>query len=123
MTEHPITPPDGLVERLRSEAPHGIRDAGATRERHLAIAAYRAGADAELEACCEWMKSHFHGRKEWGDALRDARRPQPSLAEQALNAAKDMSDCMKDGMLPNRSSLETVCAALKRLQEMEKGNG
>jgi hypothetical protein len=47
--EHTITPSPELVQRLRSEAPHGIRDAGVTRELHLITAAYRAGANQALE--------------------------------------------------------------------------
>jgi hypothetical protein len=44
--------------------------------------AFQAGADQELEACCEWVKGH------WLDAdLRAIRRPKPpSLKEQALQA-------------------------------------
>jgi hypothetical protein len=57
MTEqHPITPPQELVEKLRNDAPREIRDAGVTRERHLIIAAYCAGADQELEACVKWIE-------------------------------------------------------------------
>jgi hypothetical protein len=48
------------------------------------IAAYRAGADQELEACCEWLDRRLFGRDEIAE-LRDARRPKaPSLKEQAL---------------------------------------
>ena len=78
---HPITPPPELVQKLRNEAPQGIRDAGVTRELCLIAAAYRAGADQELEACCaevSWFTA---------DKLRAARRPKPpSLKEQALKA-------------------------------------
>lgn len=80
MSDHPITPPPQLVKRLRSEAPFGISDTGVTRERHLIAAAYRAGADAELEACCEEMKSipsplGIPFGKMASNALRTARRP------------------------------------------------
>ena len=45
---------------------------------------YRAGADAELEACCKWLPK----LPPWsGDDLRRHRRPKPpSLKEQALEA-------------------------------------
>ena len=79
--EHPITPPPELVQKLRNEAPQGIRDAGVTRELCLIAAAYRAGADQELEACCaevSWFTA---------DKLRAARRPKPpSLRKQAYDA-------------------------------------
>jgi hypothetical protein len=49
------------------------------------LKAYQAGADAELEACCEWFKEEG-----WNschpEALRASRRPRPkppSLKEQA----------------------------------------
>ena len=81
--QHPITPPPVLVELLRAKAPHGIRDAGVTRERHLIAAAFAAGADQELEACCEWADAT--GWEGAGDSLRAARRPKPpSLKELAL---------------------------------------
>ena len=88
MTDHPITPPPELVASLRNSAPHGIpiRDAGVTRELWLINYAYVAGADQELEACCEWLKKNtdYHITIEF---LRAARRPKPpSLKEQALEA-------------------------------------
>jgi hypothetical protein len=61
---NPITPPPELVASLRNSAPHGIRDAGVTREIWLINHAYAAGAekaqalaDQELEACCEWVRT------------------------------------------------------------------
>jgi hypothetical protein len=76
-----ITPSPELVTSLRNSAPHGIRDAGVTRELWLINSAYAAGADQELEACCKWT-AIVGG----ADALRAARRPMPpSLKELALN--------------------------------------
>ena len=83
----PITPPPELVASLCNSAPHGIRDAGVTRELWLINSAYTAGADQrgavneaelqkardeELEACCEWT-AIVGG----ADDLRAARRPKP----------------------------------------------
>lgn len=49
------------------------------------LKAYQAGADAELEACCEWLA--FETPEPYINALRTARRPKPpSLKEQALEA-------------------------------------
>lgn len=92
MNEHPITPtptPE-LVASLRNSAPHGIRDAGVTRELHLIAAAYAAGAEQELEACLGHLI-----RCGFSDAdilrLRTTRRPQSlSLKEQALEAQRRM---------------------------------
>lgn len=90
MNNHPITPPPELVERLRTNAPHGIRDAGQTRERHLINAAYAAGADQELEACCHLLRQQGF---DVVDDLRATRRPKPpSLKEQALQALKEAAE-------------------------------
>lgn len=83
-----ITPSPELVTSLRNSVPHGIRDAGVTRELWLINHAYAAGADQELEACCEWLdeRAVLNG----ATALRTARRPKPpSLKEQALDALRD----------------------------------
>ena len=58
----------------------------------VARLAYAAGADAELEACCEWTVEHApsnsSGAREWAaEQLRFARRPKPtSLKQQAVDA-------------------------------------
>ena len=75
MKTNPITPPPEVVDRL-------FMIEGSVEDR--IIAAYRAGADQELEACCEWLDRRLFGRDEIAE-LRDARRPKaPSLKEQAL---------------------------------------
>jgi hypothetical protein len=98
--EHPITPPPELVASLRNSAPHGIRDAGVTREIWLINHAYAAGAekeqalaDQELEACCEWVRTRHHIDLDGHDQLRAARRPKPpTLKEQALEALEEMNE-------------------------------
>lgn len=51
--------------------------------------AFQAGADQELEACCEWFVRDWTDI-ETADKLRAARRPKPpSLKEQALMALED----------------------------------
>ena len=87
-TEHPITPSPELVTSLRNSAPHGIRDAGVTRELWLINHAYAAGADQELEACCTVLDGLAYEEAIGRDQLRAARRPKPpSLKEQAKFAA------------------------------------
>jgi uncharacterized protein YeaO (DUF488 family) len=73
MTNHPITPPPELYKQWEHQP------------RSLAFeAAYRAGADQELEACCADIHTVYGKRK--ADLLRATRRPKPpSLKEQALN--------------------------------------
>ena len=49
------SPPPELVASLRNSAPHGIRDAGVTRELHLIAAAYAAGAaQQKIRSSPEW---------------------------------------------------------------------
>jgi hypothetical protein len=77
MTNHPITPPPELYKQWEH------------LPRSLAFeAAYRAGADQELEACCEWLLCNLPGNYAgYVGHLRAARRPKPSsLKEQALLA-------------------------------------
>lgn len=84
-TQHPITPPPELVAKLwriscqcRDDAPIG------EIFNHGVYLAYSAGADQELDACCEWVTMET---MESGVHLRSARRPNPpSLKEQALGA-------------------------------------
>jgi ABC-type sugar transport system ATPase subunit len=81
MTEHPITPPPELVQRL-----YGLPQMRAIE------AAFQAGADQELEACCEWLVSEgwFKYEHEAVQELRAARRPKPpSLKEQAIAVLDD----------------------------------
>jgi hypothetical protein len=79
---NPITPPPELVQRL-----YGLPQMRAIE------AAFQAGADWELEACCEWLKAKHWIEPEFTDELRAARRPKsPSLKEQALAALNEIED-------------------------------
>ena len=86
--QHPITPPPELVAKLWREASAGRDDAPIGEIfNHGVLLAYAAGADQELEACCEWTQYC----EECGDSLRAARRPKPpSVKEQALDALDRM---------------------------------
>ena len=117
-TEHPITPSPVLIDKWRQEY---------TTNYSLARQAARWGADAELEACCEYMQHEdFHG---FARELRLARRPKPlSLAEEALEALEQIDGWAVANM--NHLSIhddlvtgvEAIRRALERLQELEKGN-
>ena len=83
---HPIVPSEKSVLFLRLAAPpYNMFDAGVTRERNLITAAWSAGADAELEACLEWISKQDWT---WTKAqLLAARRPKPlSEVDLALDA-------------------------------------
>jgi hypothetical protein len=75
--QHPITPPPDLME-------HWLGDFW---PQDALVAAAQWGADAELEACCEWLSVPCPS---YGRELRNARRPKtPSLKEQALLVLDD----------------------------------
>jgi hypothetical protein len=85
--EHPITPPPELFAEWLAEAKrlHPGESTGFIAGK-IARLAYQAGADQELEACCEWVDS-FQNKFVHARDLRLVRRPKtPSLKEQALEA-------------------------------------
>ena len=113
--QHPITPPPELVQRLCDKA-FLIGVDGASRgdvEVWLIQEAFAAGADQELEACCEWLPKYCP----WdADQLRAARRPKPpSLKEQALEQLGCIqTDLNKFGM---GISTDTIRRALEQLND------
>ncbi len=76
--QHFITPPPELVQQWLELSPA------------LAIAAaFQAGADQELEACCNAL-NEINPDKYWSQRLRAARHPKPlSLKEQAIAVLED----------------------------------
>jgi hypothetical protein len=104
MTDYPITPPPELVEQwARLPADWNT----------VAFLIAQWGADAELEACCEWLEKNV-GRWEIPLELRDARRPKPqSLKEQALDELHISFDrgYLKEG------AADTIRRALEALPE------
>ena len=134
MTEqqHPIIPPPELVqewwEATQKEKPERW-------VKHVATQAARWGADAELEACCKaledvWDREEVMTLVDILHELRAARRPKPpSLAEQGLDALEQVDEwavanmsqlAIHDDLV---AGVETIRAALKRLRELEQGNG
>jgi hypothetical protein len=87
---HPITPPPELAKKIFGDALRGS-DGQHDYELRLIHAAYAAGADHELKACCDLLLQE--GAWPWPEEvarLRAARRPKPpSLKEQALMALED----------------------------------
>jgi hypothetical protein len=68
--QHPIVPPPELIQQWDDEATEMFRP---EYQLHLTTRAAQWGADAELEACCEWLRQvvgKLASRK-----LRAARRP------------------------------------------------
>jgi hypothetical protein len=97
-TQHPITPSPELVLALRDSAPHGIRDAGVSRELWLIDHAYAAGADMQLDVVLakltELCPPHLPSSG-YADRLRALCRPKPpSLKEKALAVLDDCADSL-----------------------------
>lgn len=97
MTEQrPITPPPGLVLNLWAIYHQASIDDVLSAWTASVNAAYRAGADMELEEVLVEMKTMYFS-KFFRDKLRAKRRPKPpSLKEQALLA---IDNAVADGRL------------------------
>ena len=104
MTQHPITPPPELVQRL-----YGLPQMRAIE------AAFQAGADHELEACCEWLSVPCPS---YGRELRNARRPKtPSLKEQALECLKNINDACESEGFSRSDDTDIIRRALESLPD------
>ena len=125
--QHPITPPEDVIEALRSQAPQCDVDAGVNKEREaqLVIAAYRAGADYELEEILLYPGEEPEDRRYFDNVpaanIRAWRRPKPpSLAEQAR--AKLDEAVMRGDCISTTTAMPILRAALERLQELENND-
>jgi hypothetical protein len=120
MSDHPITPPPELVQQWIGEF-FGCKVSGelASSEQFLANRAAQWGADQELEACCEEMKSlpnplGIPFGEMASNALRAARRPKPpSLKEQALD---ELCISFDRGYL-KKEAADTIRRALEQLDD------
>jgi hypothetical protein len=104
--QHPITPPPELVQQWEEQFEAG-RSLYAMFED-----IYRAGADAELEACCADLRMVLG--PDQADWLRSVRRPKPpSLKEQALDDLHIAFDrgCLSEGQA------DTIRRALEQLPD------
>jgi protein-tyrosine phosphatase len=108
--QHPITPPPELVydwakDRVRLNDPTPLPE-------YIAARAAQWGADQELEACCEWVKSK---QTYWAhDELRADRRPQPPSLNQL--AMQMLSTIERDAhYLPEIT--DTIRRALEQLDD------
>ena len=103
---HPAIPPSDLLKKWE--------DTWFDEEEHpdvLLIQAFQAGADQELEACCQWLD--FNHSASAARNLRAARRPKPSsLKEQALEALESLQQRTTD---PN--IVEPIRRALEQLDD------
>jgi hypothetical protein len=105
--QHPSSPPQELRVKWRKEAPWDYRDYDQLSDYIIEKAVQwawdqrepeiQAAADAELEACLRHFEDSWQPQSVIDD-LRAARRPKPSLKEQALEALKAHFDDMEAGV-------------------------
>jgi hypothetical protein len=108
MTDHHITPTPEIVQQWVDLLTQGSITAFTT--------AAQWGADQELEACCEWLRTESKTALWQTEALRAARRPKPpTLKEQALEAVKQIPVEPNSG--PWRTAMETIIRALEALPD------
>jgi len=113
--QHPITPPPELFKQWEDDILNERDNVD-----HVLDCAWRngfqAGADQELEACCEWIDQNT-GRWDLLAELRAARRSKPlSLKAQALKEM-DKLDEMWDVTSIEDESLATIRRALESLPD------
>jgi hypothetical protein len=118
--DYPDPPPE-LVQQWWEEADQHVDcDDPETYFDYVATQAARWGADQELEACCEFLRSKFWIESELVDELRAARRPKAlGLKEQALEEL-DRVDMLWDTSEfgpSTLSSLDTIRRALEQLDD------
>jgi hypothetical protein len=107
-----IIPSPQLVQQWRDE--WARENFCCTMEDYIAVQSALWAADAELEACVEWLISNQNPR--WAFALQEGRRPkQKSKKEQAL---EDFNFLMSQEGLES-SSLDISARARRVLQVLE----
>ncbi len=83
--QHPSTPPPKLVQQWWDDFNGGDCFGAFYEFEAITATVFQAGADQELEACCEWLQDPDLNVDTY--KFRAARRPKPpSLKEQALEA-------------------------------------
>ena len=100
MTDHPAKMQAELIKELNGLPPMCAIET-----------AFQAGADQELEACCEWLEAYDYDEvgRQLAELLRAARRPKPpSVKQQALSALDEI-----DGYAIDQLKAYTVHDELK----------
>lgn len=116
--EHPITPPPNKFKRWEDDILNDRQNVDVVLDCAWKDG-YRAGADAELEACCHLLRQQGF---DVVDDLRNARRPKPpSLAEEGLEALKRQAVRSVPSLVAT-NDCGVIRAALERLKELESGN-
>lgn len=128
MTEENVfCPPRSLVERWRLQTEYAPANGkmmmvSMTTERLMELCQKSAnyGADAELEACVEWLERQtLCGHRDLIPQLRAARRlPPPSLAKEALKALGSPAK-IGESRIIEHGEHNAIRRAVERLAELE----
>ena len=120
--QHPITSPPELLAQWEDD----ILNSQDNVDYVLDCAwrnGFQAGADQELEACCEWFQE-FYKTESWVKHdlkhFRAARRPKPpSLKEQALAVLENEpeADDMKELVVFDVDQVKLIRKALEQLDD------
>ena len=111
--EHPITPPPELFKQWEDDILNERDSVDHVLDRAWRNG-FQAGADQELEACCDFLE--LEQRTDYAALLRAARRPKPpSLKEQALALIDECTDPHGDYLDDN--ALTIIRRALEALPE------
>jgi hypothetical protein len=126
--KHPITSPLELSDEQVGEwlindgypwdpSEQAVITITTNRLKNVARQAFQAGADQELEACCEWLEDPCTAEMpSLAKDLRYSRRPKPpSLKEQALEM---LENTWKGGHISNNAA-QTIRRALEQLPDNE----
>ena len=114
IADHPMKPTEDQIREWARFDSAGLTPDGLWHR--IACAAYAAGADAELRACCDIIYLREEqplcgGTAEW---LRATRRPKPpSLKQQAIQRLVDI----EHGATPSPDDYSTIRRALKALPD------
>ena len=123
--QHPITPPEELVEEWGRNVLIDYSDTHWGYEQIFCAMAARWGADQELAACCEWLRKDLDAYELVGlravyldHELGAARRPEPpSLKEQALAKPPEHPESMASYLSLSPGSVATIRRALEALDD------
>ena len=108
---HPITPSLELLKHWEDQH----FDEGENYDVML-IQAYQAGADQELEACCEWFVREWTDI-ETADNLRAARRPKPPSLKKLAYDALDTYIYGEPNPKDKERTYNTIRRALEQLDD------
>ena len=125
---HLIIPPEELVDKWVDEY-HRAKVKHHNLVIYIAGKAAQWGADAELDACCEWLGVQETRSPKWFDLrhdacalvsdLRAARRPKPlSETDQALTDLEQLLDAAKSSGVFNPP--DNIRQCLERLKKLEE---